>query len=305
MKTIRSVEFHTGSREEKIPGFHPDFPYIASRVDFDYFREAFVPWHWHKAVEIFYMESGELRYCTPNGTAVFPKGSGGMVNSNVLHMTKTKSHRQKNMQYIHIFDPDLLAGKYGNLIQQKYLAPITGDSRLEMIALYPDDPKQAKIIQRIRRAFQIQETEPGYELRIREAMTGIWLELLKISLPEEREKPIVSEKSADKIKAMMLYIQEHYAEKISVQELAASVFLSERECYRVFQQCLHMTPLEYMKSYRLQAACQMLVNSQEPVTEISQACGMGSGSYFGKKFREYTGCTPREYRRKWQDSNKK
>lgn len=251
------------------------------------------------------MESGELRYCTPNGTAVFPKGSGGMVNSNVLHMTKTESHRQKNMQYIHIFDPDLLAGKYGNLIQQKYLAPITGDSRLEMIALYPDDPKQAKIIQRIRRAFQIQETEPGYELRIREAMTGIWLELLKISLPEEREKPIVSEKLADKIKAMMLYIQEHYAEKISVQELAASVFLSERECYRVFQQCLHMTPLEYMKSYRLQAACQMLVNSQEPVTEIGQACGMGSGSYFGKKFREYTGCTPREYRRKWQDSNKK
>ena len=104
---------------------------------------------------------------------------------------------------------------------------------------------------------------------------------------------------------MMLYIQEHYAEKISVQELAASVFLSERECYRVFQQCLHMTPLEYMKSYRLQAACQMLVNSQEPVTEIGQACGMGSGSYFGKTFQEYAGCTPREYRRKWQDSNKK
>ena len=62
--------------------------------------------------------------------------------------------------------------------------------------------------------------------------------------------------------------------------------------FRVFHDCLHTTPVEYIKAYRLQAACRMLVRGQEPVTVISHACGLGSSSYFGKVFREYAHCTP-------------
>lgn len=106
-----------------------------------------------------------------------------------------------------------------------------------------------------------------------------------------------------KIKQMMAYIHEHYSEKISISELAAAAYLSERECFRVFHDCLHMTPAEYMKSCRLQAASRMLAYGQEPVTVIGHACGLGSSSYFGKVFRAYAHCTPTEYRAKWQDSD--
>jgi transcriptional regulator GlxA family with amidase domain len=103
---------------------------------------------------------------------------------------------------------------------------------------------------------------------------------------------------------MMIYIHDHFAEKISVRDLAAAAFLSERECYRVFQNCLHMTPTEYLTSIRLQMACRMLAETRESVTDIGHACGLGSSSYFGKTFREHTGYTPLEYRRKWQDNDK-
>ena len=43
---------------------------------------------------------------------------------------------------------------------------------------------------------------------------------------------------------------------------------------------------------------------QEAVTVISHECGLGSNSYFGKVFREYTHCSPTEYRRKWQNSDR-
>ncbi len=105
-------------------------------------------------------------------------------------------------------------------------------------------------------------------------------------------------KSSDKIKQLLIYIHEHYAEKITIAELAAAAFLSERECYRVFQDCLHMTPVEYIQNYRLQAACQMLAKGKESVTVIASACGLGSSSYFGKLFRAYAHCTPTEYRKK-------
>lgn len=118
-----------------------------------------------------------------------------------------------------------------------------------------------------------------------------------------REKKGDYSKSNDKIKLMMIYIHEHYMEKISIAELAAAAYLSERECYRVFRDCLRMTPVEYITSYRLQVACQMLAKSQETVTVISHECGLGSSSYFGKVFREYAHCSPIEYRKKWQNSD--
>ena len=86
--------------------------------------------------------------------------------------------------------------------------------------------------------------------------------------------------------------------------LEAAAYLSERECYRVFHDCLHMTPVEYITTYRLQVACQMLAKGQEAVTVISHECGLGSSSYFGKVFREYAYCSPTEYRKKWQNSDR-
>lgn len=102
---------------------------------------------------------------------------------------------------------------------------------------------------------------------------------------------------------MMIYIHEHYAEKFSIVEIAAAAFCSERECFRVFRDCLHMTPIEYIKIYRLQIACNMLSKGRESITFISHACGLGSSSNFEKLFREHVGCTPIEYRKRWQDND--
>ncbi|HIU29669.1 MAG TPA: AraC family transcriptional regulator, partial [Candidatus Egerieisoma faecipullorum] len=49
MRITRNLEFQIGSNEEKLPYATPDFPYIASRAELDYYREPFVPWHWHNA----------------------------------------------------------------------------------------------------------------------------------------------------------------------------------------------------------------------------------------------------------------
>lgn len=235
MKNRQSISFHPGSREELLPDFDKDFPYIASRAEIHKYIGQSVPWHWHKTVELFYMESGTLEYNTPGEKICFPPGSGGLVNSNILHMTRALGRSQKTVT-----------------------------------------------------------------LKLRDALSEIWLMLLALSrsLPVRNKTP---DQYSDKIKQMMIYIHEHYPEKISVPQLASAAYLSERECFRVFHDCLHMTPTDYLKNYRLQAACRMLAHGRESITDIGHACGLGSSSYFGKAFREYAGCSPSEYRRKWQD----
>lgn len=303
MKNIHSIEFYTGSKEELLPDFEKDFPYIASRAELDKYIGRYVPWHWHKTVELFYMESGSIEYDTPGGKLLFPAGSGGMVNSNVLHMTKAISQREKNIQLLHIFDVSLLAGVQGSRIEQKYISPVITAPQIEVIPLFPGNAAEENILKLILKSFHFSSDEFGYEIKLREILTEIWLMLFELSRPI-CEKAEEHNKSNDKIKLMMIYIHEHYREKISIPELAATAYLSERECYRVFHDCLHMTPVDYIKAYRLQAACQMLVNGQEPITVISHDCGLGSSSYFGKVFREYAHCSPTEYRRKWQNSDR-
>lgn len=302
MKIVQKLAFHPGSREELLPDFESDFPYIASSAQLDQYAGRCVPWHWHKAIELFYIESGALEYSTPKRKVSFPAGSGGFVNSNVLHMTKAASRTERNLQRLHIFDPALISGASGSRIEKKYVFPIIANSKIDICAFHPQDPGQADILRLINAAFDLSEDAPGYEIKLREALSGIWLKLFELLSPDPGGKENY-DRSDERLKQMLIYIHEHLSEKIAVSELAAVACLSERESFRLFSTYLHTTPAKYIQSCRLQEACRRLIDSQEAIADIGYACGLGDSSYFGRVFREYQNCTPGEYRKKWQDSH--
>lgn len=296
MKKVHSLEYKASSKEELLPGYEGRFPYIATRAELHKYPEAIVPWHWHKPVELFYMESGRLEYNTTEGKTLFPQGWGGFVNSNVLHSTSFDLQGGQVVQLLHIFDPALISGDKAWQMDEKYVLPLIAAGP-EIVPLSPDIPEEAQILQNILKAFEIKEDEWGYEFKLREALTEIWLRLL--ALPCTSAKSLRS--NDDTIKQLMVYIHEHYAERISVEALALSAHISKRACYRIFREKLHMSPLEYIRNYRLQMACLLLRNTELTVTETAYACGLGSASYFGKLFRESIGCSPVQFRSVWHD----
>ena len=300
MKNIQSIQLVEGSNEELLPGFSPDFPYIASRALLDRYLEPATPWHWHRTVELFYMESGTLEYTTPNGMWVFPAGSGGFVNSNILHTSKIIPSGGETVQLLHLFEPELLSGGQASRIDTKYIRPLTAAAGIEMIVLSPDDAVQAELLKKIRAVFDLDEDSWGYEFTLRQQLTEIWLALFDLARPEMEQRSIARD-SDEKMKAMMRYIHAHYPDTISVDQLATEAHISKRVCYRLFQENLHMSPVEYMTSYRLRKACQRLAESDESITQIAYSCGLGSSSYFGKLFREHYGSSPAAYRTEWHD----
>ena len=303
MKNIQSIQLVEGSNEELLPGFSPDFPYIASRALLDRYLEPATPWHWHRTVELFYIESGTLEYTTPNGKWVFPAGSGGFVNSNILHTSKIIPSGGETVQLLHLFEPELLSGGQASRIDTKYIRPLTAAAGIEMIVLSPDDAVQAELLKKIRAVFDLDEDSWGYEFTLRQQLTEIWLALFELARPE-MEQRFIARDSDEKMKAMMSYIHAHYPDTISVDQLAKEAHISKRVCYRLFQENLHMSPVGYMTGYRLRKACQRLAETDEPITRIAYNCGLGSSSYFGKLFREQFGCTPTAYRKEWHNRNK-
>lgn len=304
MKVIHGVELKQGSQEEVLPDFSPDFPLISSYIELDRYIGRQSPWHWHKEIELFYVEQGELEYNTPHGKLVFPAGSGGLINSNVLHLTTAMDGFKAVTAFLHLFDPLLISGQRGSAIDRSYVLPFVTNPNLEMVALYPENPEHAEILGLFLQSFRLPENSFAYELRLRAILSEVWSRILEIT-EDSRHKGGGSGRSNENVKKMMVYVHEHFADKLSVADIAASAFLSERECFRIFKDCLHTSPMEYLTGYRLQKACQLLAESSEPITAISHACGLGSSSYFGKVFREHLGCSPMRYRTEWRNRDRK
>lgn len=292
-----STRFRENSNEEWLEKSTPEFPYQSSRV---HLNDRNVFWHWHGAVELFYMEKGALEYYTPQGRTFFPEGSGGLINSDVLHRTTPQSMERETVQLLHLFDASLLADHAGGRIMRRYILPLISPSRPEVLALSPQNPAHAETLAKLRASFALSEDEFGYELKLREVLTSIWLDLFRL-FPAETER---RDGGNGALKQMMTYVQEHYAEPIRIRDVAAAGFVSERECYRAFHDALHASPLKYVTDVRLRHACTRLSKGNESVTEVALASGFGSASFFGKVFRARFGTTPTEYRQSWQDTTK-
>ena len=213
MLKIRSMNVHPDTKEELLPEFHEDFPYIMTTPLFSYIEKNLTRWHWHNALELFYMEKGSLTYHTPSGKYVFTEGSGGLVNSNILHMTKTISDPEHTVQYLHIFDPVFLSGRAGNLIDQKYISLLTMQSACDIIKLTPENPSDRSLLERIKASFSLPADEFGFELKIRNQLSEIWLGLLE-KMNHSENISAVSAKHNERIKQMLSFVFEHFSNSL-------------------------------------------------------------------------------------------
>lgn len=242
MLTIRSsdIDLYPGSQEERLPGFSAQFPHICSHVLLPDGPAGACTWHWHKSMELFYVEKGALVYHTPGGQRLFRAGSGGMVNSNVLH--RTQSLKNGTALRLHLFEAELLAGVPGGTVQQRYITPLVQRPGLELLALSPEVPGQAAALDLLRQSLYLDEDAFGYELRLQALLSEVWLAFVQ-QLPQLAPAAPERSTASDKVKQMTLFMTAHAAEKLSVADIAAAAFCSERECYRCFGTCLHTTPL--------------------------------------------------------------
>ena len=99
------------------------------------------------------------------------------------------------------------------------------------------------------------------------------------------------------------YIDSHFNEKITVDELAAYVKLNPRYLTTLFKKEMGRTITEYISNMRVEVAQSLLARTDYTYAQIAYSLSFCSQSHFSKVFREHTGYTPREYRTKFYDIN--
>jgi len=95
------------------------------------------------------------------------------------------------------------------------------------------------------------------------------------------------------------YIEEHYADRISLETLAQLINIGRRTFERRFKEATNNTPIEYIQRVRIEAAKKFFEASRKNVTEIMYDVGYTDTKAFRDIFKKITGLTPIEYRNKF------
>jgi AraC family transcriptional regulator len=93
------------------------------------------------------------------------------------------------------------------------------------------------------------------------------------------------------------YIERHKREDLTIDSLAAAVFLSKYHFSRAFRAATGTSPKRYLRERRLEMAKTLLAEETGTLTEIAIICRFSSEANFSRAFRSATGFTPGHYRR--------
>ncbi|MBN1890051.1 MAG: substrate-binding domain-containing protein [Thermoflexales bacterium] len=99
------------------------------------------------------------------------------------------------------------------------------------------------------------------------------------------------------VRKAMAFLHEHYAEPLSVEDLARHVGMNEDYLTRCFRREIGLTPVAYLNRYRVNRAKTLLAAGGKTVTEVAREVGFSNSGYFSQVFRREVGASPRQYQR--------
>lgn len=131
------------------------------------------------------------------------------------------------------------------------------------------------------------------------------LELLLLYITRHTRQNILAappNKATRECRVVEQYINEHYAEEITLETLSLTAHINKYYLVHAFKAYKGISPISYLAEKRLTEAMHLLETTNYPVTKISGMVGYSSQSYFSQAFRRMTSMSPNQYRKKNEKS---
>lgn len=246
--------------------------------------------HFHDSYEIYYLLAGERHYYIDNRMYALRKGDLIFINSGELHRTTAKGTARHERILINF--------------RQEFLPPLTANSPQatffseQCLLLRPRVQEQRVIENILFTMLQEQKEERSRHLAyLQTLLVQLFIEMDRIceSAPDVIT-PVDTERQR-KAYEIIAYLHAHYAEKVTLEELSETFYISCTYLCRLFKQTTGFTLVEYLNTIRVQEAQRRLRNTTDKVTRIAEDTGFDSIAHFGRVFKSIAGRSPLQYRK--------
>lgn len=251
------------------------------------------PVHWHKEMEIIYIKEGSLTIHVSGQSMEGKAGEIYFVNPGELHYMGSEDG---NVSYYTLLFPlTFLSFQSEDDLEEELLKPLRNGTKRFPVCLAGKE-KQIKIAEILDGLINYNNQEPPWRKQIRtrmyllEMLDLLWQWDVFVQREESSQGALQRE--------MLSYIQQHYAEKITLGDLAEQFHMSEKYLSRYFKQHFGLNFKQYLMHLRMLQAKHMLETSSCSVLEVALGAGFPSVNYFIRTFKEMYGITPLQYRKK-------
>ncbi len=237
--------------------------------------------HYHNELEIMLPKKGITDLAVEGETINAYVGQAYIINPNEVHAMYTNT---ESYYYAIVFPKELICLSGESIVNSRIITPlfegklkikrqINDSLSLELLSqtaeLYSDTLKNAPLI-----------LSNLYKLLWHFEQCGYFY-----GMEETERLPI--HRAID-------YMENHFAEKITLADIAGCAGMSSKYFCSYFKKHTLTTAISYLNALRIQKACQLLENKRS-VTDTALSCGFDNISFFIKKFKEAVGVTPAKY----------
>lgn len=304
----RQIITDKSMRELKSHGT-PEFPFEYYLDDTRQFDNNFIEWHWHNEFEWMYVESGSVDCLVGLERFTLGEGDGLFINSKIIHRFESESGAVlPNI----LFAPEFIAPAE-SAIYAEYVKPALLCA-VQFYILHKAAPEHQAVLNALYTAVQLAaDNTPAktYYTPVADVATGVtnkleiqattlrlWDSFFKLAgdsfnITADAKDTLLH----TRIRTMLQFISGHYREKISLTDIAASANISKSEALRCFHTAIDSTPVSYLNDYRLGRAKELILSTDDSITNIAFDTGIENTSYFVRSFKKKYGMTPQSLRK--------
>lgn len=271
-----------------------DFPYntYLCSIPLDFIQ---VPLHWHEELELIVIKKGTGIVSVDFFTRTVTAGDIVLILPGQLH--SIEQNTVFSMEYENILmNPAMLISGKQDLCALQFIIPLMEGQIATDIFITPEQSYHRDAAHCINEIDKLCDARPqGYQL----AVKGWLFHFLYLLILNQKNRDSVSKsktKSLEKLKTILKYVEEHYTESITIDDMASLSYYSKSHFMKFFKSHMGMGFVEYLNEYRLTIAARLLSTSDDSILEIASAVGFDNLSYFNRLFKRKFHDTPGHYR---------
>lgn len=257
--------------------------------------------HWHREIEILYISRGIMEVKIEGKSYIGKEGDILFIPPNQLHGAVSYNHSPCAFFAI-VFDSLFIKSNFSDFIQQSYIDSIIEFPSKYIVHATNDLPNIAELRNNVVQIIdEFALKEPFFELSLKANLLlflkNIYLNKDKL-FRHEYYTDNKNEVNSYKCKKIVLYLEEHYKNRITLEEISTHIGFSKEHFCRFFKKNFRMTFVNYLNQMRIKKAEYLLLNTNLKVIDIALEAGFEDSNYFTSIFKKETKMTPSDYRKK-------
>ncbi len=270
------------------------FSYYDSQIP-DYFPS--VPLHCHKEFELNRITSGKGEFTVGDDKLTAAAGDIIIIPPDIIHGVYRIGDNILKYDTV-VFSSDIFTGGISDRTALEYTIPIINHTLRLPSKISQEHPMYSQITAYADNAVKAAVSNNALnDMILRGNLLCLFAEILRFS--DIRQAAVNAVNYSRLVKPSIEYINKHFSERITIQQLADISHLSSSYFMKAFRHCAGTGAIEYVNQIRIKAVCEILRSKRTCIADAAFDCGFTNLSNFNRQFRKHTGLSPIEYSKRF------